>query len=159
FNNSFNIGVQDLNYSSGSRGNWSNKDDKYLGLRFNISGNTHYGWARLTVSVAGSTWVIKDYAYNTIPDEPITAGQMTLGIDDNVFSGVKIVALNKSVALYNLPQQTDYRLFSLTGQSVLNGKISNTTHVIEANTLSSGIYVIELKDKISNAVIRKKIVL
>ena len=159
FNNSFSVGVQDLNYSSCSRGNWCSVTDKYLGLRFNISGNTHYGWARLDVGASGNTWTIKDYAYNTILDEPITAGQMTLGIDDNVFSEVKIVALNRSIALYNLPQQTDYRLFSITGQSVLDGKIENNTHVKEANTLATGMYILELKDMDTNAVIRKKMVL
>jgi len=84
---------------------------------------------------------------------------ITPGLDDNVFNSVKIVALNKSIAIFNLPQQTNYRLFSITGQSVLNGKIENNTHVIEANTLANGIYIIELKDNTSSAVIRKKIVL
>jgi len=72
---------------------------------------------------------------------------------------VKIIALNKSIALYNLPETTNYKLYSMTGQSVLNGKIENDTHVIEANSISSGVYIIELEDSNSKAVIRKKIVL
>ena len=169
FNNSLMGGggsIMDLNYSSCVRGNWcidslTGVMDKYLGLRFNIGGNTHYGWARLDVGGSGSNWVIKDYAYNTTPLASIDAGEgmPPLSINDNVFSNVKIVALNKSIALYNLPQQTNYRLFSITGQSVLNGKTDTNTHVIEANTLSSGIYIIELKNAITNAVMRKKIVL
>lgn len=106
------------------------------------------------------SWVIKDYANNSTPNASIDAGEgIPLGVDDNVFSGIKIVALNKNIALFNLPQQTNYRLFSLTVQSVLNGKIANSTHVIEANTLATDVYIIELKDTDSNAVIRKKIVL
>lgn len=144
--------------------NWCNGEsegtDKFLGLRFEISGNVHYGWARLSVGTNPTNWVIKDYAYESTAGIGITAGDTgVLGLDDNVFSTVKIVALNKSIALFNLPQQTDYKLFSLTGQSVLDGKITNNTHVIEANTLATGIYIIELKDKSSNALIRKKIVL
>ncbi|MCH7524767.1 MAG: T9SS type A sorting domain-containing protein [Bacteroidetes bacterium] len=69
------------------------------------------------------------------------------------------MAINKSIALFNLLQATNYRLFSITGQSVLDGKITNNTYVIEANTLANGIYIIELQDAESNAVIRKKIVL
>ena len=69
------------------------------------------------------------------------------------------MALNKSIALFNLPQETDYRVFNMAGQAVLDGKISNDTHVIEANTLASGIYIIELADSNSKAIIRKKIVL
>ena len=140
--------------------------DKYLGLRFKIGTNTHYGWIRLDVDITTANWKIKDYAYNAtlsaIPNqgEPILAGEgLPLGIDDNVFSKIKIVALNKSIALFNLPQTTNYKLFTITGQSVLDGKTDNDTYVIDAKTLSSGIYIIELKDANSKAVIRKKIVL
>lgn len=47
----------------------------------------------------------------------------------------------------------------MSGKSILNGEIENETHVIEANTLSSGVYIIELKDVSTNAVVRKKLVL
>jgi hypothetical protein len=134
--------------------------DKFLGLRFLIDGNTHYGWARLNITDLPNNWTLVDYAYEDTPDTAIMAGEMPpLGVKENVLSNIKIVALNKNIALYNLPQQTNYRLFSITGQSVLDGKISNNTHVIEANTLATGIYIIELKDIKTNAVIRKKIIL
>jgi hypothetical protein len=162
--------VQDLNYSDcGIRGSqWCGVTDKYLGLRFHVSGNTYYGWARLDVALDQSNWVIKDYAYNSGLAEgrvraegaSILAGEGgPLGIDDNVFSKVKITALNKTIALSNLPQTTNYRLFSLAGKSVLDGKIVGSTQVIEANTLSNGVYIIELKDENSKGIIRKKIVL
>jgi hypothetical protein len=47
----------------------------------------------------------------------------------------------------------------MTGKRVLEGNISNTTHVIEANTIATGVYIIELTDVNSNAVIKKKIIL
>lgn len=53
---------------------WENKVDKYVGLRFFVKGETHYGWARIEVS-SPSQWVIKDYAYNATPNKPILAGQ------------------------------------------------------------------------------------
>jgi len=147
-----------VNCSFGSS-NWCNISDKYLGLQFNINGDTHYGWVKLDVDVTGTIWSVKEYAFNMTPDEAINAGQKTLGIDGNIFSVVKIIALNKTIALYNLPQETDYKLFNMSGQSILKGKIKTNTHVIEANTLSSGIYIIELKEVNSEAIIRKKIIL
>jgi hypothetical protein len=42
---------------------------RYLGLKFKISGQVHYGWAR----VDGRT--LTGYAYETIPDQGINAGQ------------------------------------------------------------------------------------
>ncbi len=83
----------------------------------------------------------------------------TLGLEDSVLAGIKIVASNKSIALFNLPQTTNYRLYSITGQSVLDGKISGSNHVIDAKTLASGVYIIEIKDANSNAKMQKKIIL
>jgi hypothetical protein len=88
------------------------------------------------------------------------AGQTVLGVDDHAVSKVKIVALNKTIALFNLPQATDYSVYTMAGKLALDGKITNSSkYSIEANALSTGVYIIELRDLNSNAVVRKKIVL
>lgn len=68
-------------------GQWVNVQQRYLGLGFKIKGQTHYGWARLNVRVVlppqtSITAVLTGYAYETIPDRPIVAGQ-TRGLDDD----------------------------------------------------------------------------
>ena len=45
----------------------------FLGLKFTISGQTHYGWAHVTVSGSGS--VLNGYAYETVANQPILAGK------------------------------------------------------------------------------------
>ena len=144
-----------------SGGYWCDVTDKYLGLRFDISGSVHYGWVKLDVSAVGDVWVIKEYAYHKTPNTPLLAGEgtPTADIKDNVFSSVKIVALNKTIGLYNLPDRVNYKVFNMSGQSVLNGEIQSKIQVIEANTLSNGIYIVELQDADTNTVIRKKVVL
>lgn len=58
------------------RGNWVNVSNQYLGLKFLINGETHYGWARFTVSVkAGVTGILSGFAYETVANQPIIAGQ------------------------------------------------------------------------------------
>ena len=50
----------------------------YLGLVFSINGQTHYGWARFRVDVkfhCNAHIVMTGYAYETIPGEPIRAGE------------------------------------------------------------------------------------
>jgi hypothetical protein len=126
--------------------------DKYIGLRFKIGSNIHYGWVRLDVDITTANWKIKDFAYESTPDVTIAAGDNgILGVEESEFNNVRIVAINKSIALYNL--------FSITGQSVLKGSIESDTYVVEANTVATGVYIMELKDTNTNAVIRKKIVL
>jgi hypothetical protein len=62
---------------SGRGGYWLNVANRYLGLKFEIDGRTHYGWARLSVQASGTsiTSTLTGYAYETIPNEPIIAGK------------------------------------------------------------------------------------
>jgi len=148
-----------LYYSSSCYGNWCDVT-KFVGVRFKIGADTHYGWIRLTVPTDPNDGVIiHDYYYNPTATELAEAGQFALGIEEETVTKVKIVALNKTIALYNLPDQTNYRVFNMSGQQILDGKIQNKTHIIEANTLANGIYIIELKDSDTKAVLRKKVVL
>lgn len=135
--------------------------DKYLGLRFDIAGQTHYGWARLTGMQDSSVdWLIKDYAYNSTANEALNAGQMTLGVNDFSFEeSIKVVALNKRIEISNLSSNVDYKLFSITGQQLFSGSIANDTHVIDANGIANGVYILELTDIDSNSRITKKVLL
>jgi hypothetical protein len=67
------------NSSAHSRtyGAFANVTDKYLGVRFLINGEDHYGWVRFTVSSAqGSvTGTITGYAYNTVAGQSLKAGE------------------------------------------------------------------------------------
>ncbi|MDC0257706.1 T9SS type A sorting domain-containing protein [Crocinitomicaceae bacterium] len=76
FNNGFSGGFQSLNYGSCSFGNWCNVTDRFIGLRFDISGTIHYGWVRLDVDYAGNSWTVKDYAYETNGGAGINAGDV-----------------------------------------------------------------------------------
>jgi hypothetical protein len=65
-------------------GDWINVKNRYLGVIFPIHGKTHYGWARLSVQVSRkpfqATAILTGYAYETIPNKPIIAGQ-TKGLE------------------------------------------------------------------------------
>lgn len=69
-----------------SEGPWMNVIQHYLGLRFQVNGQTHYGWARLSVLLhcgrgGGCTFVVTltGYAYETIAGKSINAGQTSGG--------------------------------------------------------------------------------
>jgi len=64
--------------SSGVFGSWINVNNRYLGVRFYIKGEVHYGWARLNVQVQlplTITATLTGYAYETVPNLPIIAGK------------------------------------------------------------------------------------
>jgi hypothetical protein len=54
--------------------------NRYLGLKFKIDGEFHFGWARLNVTTtahSGFVATLTGYAYETIPGKAIVAGQTT----------------------------------------------------------------------------------
>jgi hypothetical protein len=63
-------------------GQWNNVTNRYLGFKFQIKGQIHYGWARLSESCnksgpigTGARALLTGYAYETIPNKPIIAGK------------------------------------------------------------------------------------
>jgi hypothetical protein len=62
-------------HSDGCRwGQWWSVQNRYLGLKFYIKGNVHYGWARLTTEPFEDIR-LTGYAYETIPNKPIITGK------------------------------------------------------------------------------------
>jgi hypothetical protein len=57
-------------------GQWPYVKQGYLGLRFYVKGETHYGWARLSMSSRGYPWAtLTGYAYESIANKPIITGK------------------------------------------------------------------------------------
>ncbi len=48
----------------------------FVGLKFTIAEQFHYGWMRFEVNEAGDTYSLIDYAYNLMPEEGLLAGQI-----------------------------------------------------------------------------------
>lgn len=59
-------------YFSSQAGQWLNAKDRYLGIKFKIGGEVHYGWARISANPGTAT--LTGYAYETTPNRPILAG-------------------------------------------------------------------------------------
>lgn len=65
-------------------GSWNKLETAYLGLKFVVSGEVHYGWARIKFVSPGrfATGSISGYAYEATPNAPIVTGQ-TSGTAEN----------------------------------------------------------------------------
>jgi hypothetical protein len=64
----------DGNYSC--TGPWANVQNRYLGFKFQIKDEMHFGWARVSVvcSNVSIAATLTGYAYETIADHPIRTG-------------------------------------------------------------------------------------
>lgn len=63
-----------------------NVKEHYVGLKFVINGEIHYGWARLNAQIrepleGNAQAVLTGYAYQTVPNAPIITGEIS-GPDD-----------------------------------------------------------------------------
>ncbi len=65
-------------------GPWDDVQGRYLGLKFIIDGEVHYGWARLNERCHFDWQVAKltGYAYETLANQPIVAGQKKGNLED-----------------------------------------------------------------------------
>jgi hypothetical protein len=75
-------GSSSSQFTSSTSGQWLYTKSRYLGLQFTISGQVHYGWARVAVARAGVgrgknsiAATLTGYAYETIPNKPIITGK------------------------------------------------------------------------------------
>lgn len=50
------------------------KGDKFIGIKFKIGTDFHYGWIKVNLSSDAKTLLIKDVAYDTRPNTAITIG-------------------------------------------------------------------------------------
>lgn len=48
----------------------------FIGLEFPINATSHFGWVRVTIDNAAGTFVINDWAYNSVPGQGLMAGQI-----------------------------------------------------------------------------------
>jgi hypothetical protein len=128
--------------------NWNGVTDKYLGLKFIVGGNTHYGWARLDSYAIGDSVVVKDYDFEATPNVVILKGNMGASLTETQIENlVKFVnQANNSVQVVVNGNLTNgvVSVVSSTGQIVSSDAITEKTFSVDMNNLSSGIYMVNV---------------
>lgn len=127
-------------------GNFAGQNDKYIGVNFDISGNTHYGWVRLDVAASYDQITVKDYAYNTVPDLGLYAGQ-SVGLDDVALAQKVTVKATPEAAFVNVTPDViggEIALVDMQGRKVVSQTINDINTTISYNGMQSGIYMISV---------------
>jgi hypothetical protein len=63
-------------YGANPNAEFDNVENAYLGLSFPSGANLFYGWVRVAIDNTAGTFLIKDWAYNSISGEGIRAGEI-----------------------------------------------------------------------------------
>lgn len=144
---SVNSGTQYLGAVSGSYTfcNWLGATDKYLGVRFMIGSNIHYGWARLSVSANADTIIVKDYAYEILPGIGLTAGQMVGIHTEEALGHIRIFSSSNTVVINNpeFNQGGNVRIYNSTGELVYESPANEETMRISLEGKAAGIYLVQ----------------
>jgi hypothetical protein len=143
-----NNGLQYLGivYGSYTFGNFLGANDKYLGVRFKIGTETHYGWVRLSVNNAADTIFVKDYAYEVMPDVGLTASQM-VGIQEHSTDAVAVYTYNNMLHVNRaIGTEATVTVYNMMGEVVLSEQTSDANYSTSLQNLTTGIYMVSVKN-------------
>ncbi len=151
--NSFLIG-------SSSYTSWNGKSG-YIGFSFKINGATHYGWFYATVANNGLSYTIKDYAYNTTPNQGLITNRPTRikdGLElntpnlypnpfDNTFT-IDVSTMNSEALVV--------KVYDLLGKEVIRKKYKkNPGRIVLGKQIKvSGSYFVKIQTKTKNTILR-----
>ena len=141
---------------TGTFGVWSYSIDRYLGLKLIVGGNTYYGWARMQIDVVTGipSCTIKDYAYNSIPNQPILAGEtgtVPTGIFENSFAASINLFPNPannhlSITLGSDNKKVEVAIADITGKIVYTTSVYETNMIgVNTSEFAEGVYLVQIQ--------------
>lgn len=119
--------------------------DSFIGTKFQLNGQFHYGW--ILINVTNTDITVKSYAYNTVANEGIIAGQALANdsfLLDNVFVGPNPVQDYLTISDSSMIHSV--QIFDALGRNI-NKKLNNST--IDFSDLKTGTYflIFTMNDK------------
>ena len=136
------------------RGPWSNIFGKYLALKTQVGTDFYYGWIKLGVGINISfvTITIMEYAYNSIPNQPILAGQTltTRVIENSIASSINLFPIpadnHLTIDFGSYNEEVKVTIADITGKVVYTTVATDTRSVeVNTNDLPAGIYVAQIQ--------------
>jgi hypothetical protein len=133
-----------------TQGAFLDQNYKYLGAKFTVGANTHYGWVQLSIPASAETITIHGYGYNQTPDAAVNAGEAgnpagleNVAVEDKVtfFTTLNNAKINVTPDLIG----GELNLVSMSGQIVKTVKITDIETVITFDGVETGIYTVNAK--------------
>jgi len=141
-----NSAVLASNFYGDTYGNFPGQGEKYLGVKFKVGENLHYGWIRLEADINDAHITIMDYAYENVPDGPIETGQMesvsvaTIGSDL-----IQVYGYNAALYInYKDAGMLQLKIYDLQGNMVYAEEFAGGNHVIQSPVQAAGNYIVRI---------------
>ena len=132
------------------QGQFIGQSDKFIGLKLISGGSTYHGWARVDVSLDGSSFTVKDYAYESVANAQIicgdTGGGMITSVNpDQLLKDVRTYYYGGNVMVDvggDLSQSGQVIVMNSAGQTVREYGLQTGRNRFDVSDLSSGIYMV-----------------
>jgi hypothetical protein len=150
------LAEQDVNNEIGK---WNGLANEYLALRIKTGASYNYGWVRCSVTKGGGSITISGYAYETIADSSIIAGDSGTftEVPSNQLQNVFVYSSGKNVYV-KYPGAHDgitIDVRDMLGKEVKTIQTTNDLYKMNLANATSGIYIVTVRSK--EAEITKKV--
>lgn len=120
----------------------------YYALKFYFEGNHYFGWVKSWTTQ--NLVQVQEFAYNTIPDMPILAGQTEdlSSISTNNTENIKVYISSGLLNISNKNHQDlikEIRIYNQLGQEVKANSLNVYEAKINISDLNPGLYIIKIK--------------
>lgn len=141
----------------------------FVGCRFDVGGNMHYGWVEAEASTDATELTIKGFAYDMTPDTGIEAGDIGPGVNvvqlESVGAVLGQVQPNPATSIAQLPislekaADVEIGVFSVIGETMerRNQALASGEHFLEFSfeNYPAGQYFVRLR--VGNQLITRKV--
>lgn len=147
--------------------------DKYIGAKFEIGSNIHYGWIKVDSKTDANSKIaemtIKSFAYESIPDssimtvvpdstvivDPIDTTSTTTSINTILEDNNSFYSFNKTLYV-NKNIKGTITIHDLKGTKMYFKQLANSNYQFDLNTFKSGLYIVNIIAD-DNSIINKTI--
>ena len=135
-------------------GNYLGNATGFVPLRLNMNSQNYYGWAQLHIAMQPASCTIMDYAYNSVPNQPILAGQTTAtGIIENSFASLIHLFPNPAKNQLTIDNGKlkieNVTIYDLTGREVYSENHqtpnANPEIIIDVSKFPAGVYMVQIQ--------------
>lgn len=119
----------------------------YIAVRFNLAGSSdvYYGWIRFySESLVDLNLTYIDYAYNSVPNEPIVVGEGVASVNTEKLIQVDIYP-NPTTSVLNIKgvdNSFNYAIINVLGEEVMSGDLASNSLNLEG--LNNGVYFLNI---------------
>lgn len=143
--------------------NFKGLGDRYIGTKFTINGNVHYGWTLVSFD-DNMLFTVKSYAYESTPNTPLNAGETgnTAGTESVTENLVKIYP-NPAQSTFTLEGIQHFDIKTVTVNDLNARKTTeivtqgNALQSIDISGLQPGVYILNISGDSDKTISRKLI--